>query len=81
MIKDNNQGNNTFHGLNLIPEPTAQSAVPGVIIPLGRKRSQRSIITDLKNTANNRSVKFLTGALNRSGSKVLFDLKILKKHD
>ena len=59
-----------------IPEPTARSAVPGVsprrglLIPLGRKRSQKSInnrgrmgvmgghLTDLKNTANNRSVKF-----------------------
>ncbi len=63
----------------LIPEPTARSAVPGIspgqglLIPLGRKRSQKSInnrgrmgvmgghLTDLKNTANNRSVKFVTG--------------------
>ena len=54
-----------------IHEPTARSAVPGVspgrglLIPLGRKRSQKSInnrgrmgvmgdhLTDLKNTANN----------------------------
>ena len=44
----------------------------GLLIPLGRKRSQKSInnrgrmsvmgghLTDLKNTVNNRSAKFLT---------------------
>ena len=75
----------------LIPEPTAIHAFPGVspgrglLIPLGQKsisnRGRMGVmgghLTDLKITANNRSVKFLTGV----GVKCLICRKSSKKHD